>query len=85
MELSSKIISDDEMSSDFSPKSSKEFERESLSKTDNIVLRGQVDKSPPCIAHALTTQSGEVCSRRASSSKLLSVQCLHFRCGILKP
>ena len=30
MELSSKIISDDEMSSDSSPKSSKEFERESI-------------------------------------------------------
>ena len=45
MELSSKIISDDEMSSDSSPKSSKEFERESLSRTDTIVLRGQVDEA----------------------------------------
>ena len=57
MELSSKIISDDDMSSDSSPKSSKEFERESLSRTDTIVLRGQVDKSLPCIAHALTKRA----------------------------
>ena len=57
MELSSKIISDDEMSSDSSPKSSKELERESLSRTHTIVLWGQVDKRLLCIAHTLTKPS----------------------------